>query len=403
MSRSTGSETIGRIRRHRPVAIAVAALIAMGGAMAASAPAADAPEAYRAPDIHAHRGGPIVGGPRTQEPYYVEEGLGAYKAAARLGFVLEVDAKLSADSVPIVIHDATLDRTTDCEGEVQAMTAAELTGECEIDLLGTDDNTIQLKPGDRRREPVRTLAEILDLAERRGARVNLEIKNVPGDPDFDTTSEYADAVVAAVKASKFPPERLIVQSFWPPNLDVIEADPYFAETPTSFLTLEQANDGGPAVAAGRGYEYISPAWPVDEDYVAEAHGLGLKVVPYTIDDGEGVRGAAAIGVDALISNDPQMARDVLTVRGDCANIRVGTGSDDYLPGFSVGEKLRGRGGDDTIKGRDGADCLKGGPGDDELFAGYGTDRVRCGRGEDTVRAGRDDWVADDCEHVQRRR
>ena len=315
--------------------------------------------------------------------------------------MLEVDVKLSADSVPIAIHDATLERTTDCEGEVQAMTAAELRSDCLIDLLGTDDNTVQLEPGDPRLEPVPTLAEVLDLAERKHATVNLEIKNVPGDPDFDISDEYAVDVATAVKASNFPPERLIVQSFWPPNLDVIEDDPYFAETPTSFLTLEQLNDGGPAVAADSGYEYVSPAWPVDEAYVAEAHGLGLKVVPYTIDDAEGIQGAAAVGVDALITNDPLMAREVLRVPGACTNVRVGTGGDDILPGFGAGEKLKGRGGDDELLGRRGADCLKGGPGSDRLIAGPGRDRIRCGDGDDTAIAGRHDRVADDCEQVER--
>ena len=386
--------------RRRSVTIVAATLLGLAAA-AIPAPAAAAPEPFRAPDIHAHRGGPLAGGPPASKPKFPEEGLAAYKEAARRGFVLEVDTKLTADGVPVAIHDATLDRTTNCEGEVQAITAADLRRDCLIDLLGTGDNTATLQPGENGLEPVPTLAEVLDLAERKRAFVNLEIKNTPVDPDFDISSEFANRVADAVKASNLPPERLIVQSFWPPNLDVIEADPYFAKTPTSFLTLEQSNDGGPALAAENGYEYISPAWPVDEAYVAEAHGLGLKVVPYTIDDPTGIEDAAALGVDALITNDPVMARKVLTVRGDCTNIRVGTGGDDNLSGYNAGEKLKGRGGDDTINGRGGGDCLKGGPGDDRLIAGFGEDRIRCGKGDDVVRAGRDDRVADDCERLRR--
>ena len=390
-----GSRRRPRSRVRPALAAAALALTAFG---AAAAPAAAAPEPAD-PEIHAHRGGPLTTGPDGLQPAFVEEGLATFAEAARRGFVLEVDAKLSADGVPVAIHDATLDRTTDCEGEVQAMTADDMRNSCLIDLLGTDETVAQLEAGDPRLEPVPTLVEVLELGDRMGVRVNLEIKNVPGDPDFDITSEYADTVAAAVKASNFPPERLIVQSFWPPNLDVIEADPYFAETPTSFLTLEQTNDGGPAVAAGEGYEYISPAWPVDEAYVAEAHGLGLKVVPYTIDDAEGIEGAAAVGVDAVITNDPLMARKALREPGECTNGRVGTSGDDTIPGFGAGEKLKGRGGNDELIGRGGADCLKGGPGDDGLTAGPGPDRVRCGEGDDVVVAGRSDRVADDCEDV----
>lgn len=394
------SESSGWTAR-RPVAVIVAATLLCLAAVAIPAPAVAAPDPFRAPDIHAHRGGPLTGGPKASKPKYPEEGLAAYEQAARRGFVLEVDAKLSADNVPIAIHDATLERTTNCEGEVQAIAAADLRSDCLIDVLGTDETTVQLDPGDPRLEPVPTLAEVLDLAERRRATVNLEIKNIPGEPDFDITSEFANHVADAVKASNFPPERLIVQSFWPPNLDVIEADPYFAKTATSFLTPESTNDGGPALAADNGYEFVSPSWPVDEAYVAEAHGLGLKVVPYTIDDPAGIEEATALGVDALITNDPLMARKVLRVPGACTNIRVGTDADDLLPGYGAGEKLKGRGGDDTINGRGGADCLKGGPGDDRLIAGPGKDRIRCGAGEDVAIAGRSDRVADDCERVKR--
>jgi glycerophosphoryl diester phosphodiesterase len=40
--------------------------------------------------------------------------------------VLEVDAKLTQDRVPVAIHDATLDRTTNCSSEVRTFTVAEL-------------------------------------------------------------------------------------------------------------------------------------------------------------------------------------------------------------------------------------------------------------------------------------
>jgi glycerophosphoryl diester phosphodiesterase len=50
---------------------------------------------------------------------------------------------------------------------------------------------------------------------------------------------------------------------------------------------------------------------VSKGDVQQAHGLGLKVVPWTIDTPDGIRGAAAAGVDALITNDPVMAKRAL--------------------------------------------------------------------------------------------
>src|SRR3954452_10997926 len=95
---------------------------ALGAAIAPAAQAA-------APQIHAHRGGTVVNG----KPTYPEESMAAYKRAARNGFVLEVDAKLTKDGVPVAIHDATLDRTTSCTGEVRAFTLADLAC-CRIDV-----------------------------------------------------------------------------------------------------------------------------------------------------------------------------------------------------------------------------------------------------------------------------
>ncbi|MGH2950563.1 MAG: glycerophosphodiester phosphodiesterase, partial [Solirubrobacterales bacterium] len=269
------------------------------------------------PYVHAHRGGPLatVGG--VQVPQHPENTLPAFEAAAADGYVLELDVKLTSNRVPVVIHDATLNRTTDCAGRVSAITAARLRAECEVDLLGTSGNSLPLPPGDPRRTVVPALAEALALARDAGASVNLEIKNIPLlEPDFDITNRFADAVVNVILASRFPPSRLIVQSFWPLNLDVVERRLPTAET--SLLTLRDPpaplNHFGPVFADLRGYEWVSPQWPIDPAsattgiYIAEAHALGLRVVPFTLDNPGGVKAATRAGVDAVITNDPGMAR-----------------------------------------------------------------------------------------------
>ena len=153
-----------------------------------------------------------------------------------------------------------------------------------------------------------TLVEALRLALRHQAQINVEIKNIPTEPDFDPTPAYARKVADAISDNRFPPSRLIVQSFWPLNLDVIEQDPYFEGAATSLLTLQALNLGAPALADLRGYEYVSPAWPVDARYIAAAHALGLQIVPYTLDTPADLRAAAQAGIDAAITNDPVLAR-----------------------------------------------------------------------------------------------
>jgi glycerophosphoryl diester phosphodiesterase len=260
------------------------------------------------PYIHAHRGGSLETRGAQQRAAFPENTMPAFREAAWRGFVLELDVKLSADRVPLVIHDAALDRTTVCEGRVDSMPATEIRSRCHVDLLGTDETSRRLGPGDPRRARVPTLAQVLALANRTGVAVNVEIKNQPTDPDFDSTNRFARTVAETIRAAGFPPSRLLVQSFWPANLDVFENSPYFDRAATSLLTLAALNDGGPAVAVVGGYEWVSPAWPVSPAYIAQAHALGLQVVPYTLDDGDQIEAAARRGVDAIITNDPRLAR-----------------------------------------------------------------------------------------------
>ena len=284
-----------------------ALLVAAAAALAALAPVATG-GVDGADYVHAHRGGPLVTVKGKQRPAFGEETMPAFRDSAERGFVLELDAKLSSDGVPMVIHDATLDRTTACDGAVAARTATEIRRDCPVDTIGTADLLRQLPPDSDRTSRVPTLRRILRLADRRGGALNLEIKNQPTDPDFDATDGFAQTVADVVRRSGFPPSRLIVQSFWPPNLDVIERDPYFDRAETSLLTLASFNESGPASAEAAGYEWVSPEWPVDEAYVRDAHGRGLRVVPFTLDRRRDVVDATEVGVDAVISNDPRMAR-----------------------------------------------------------------------------------------------
>ena len=260
--------------------------------------------AAASPYIHAHRGGPIVNG----KPRFGENTMPAFRDSAQRGFVLELDVKLTGDGVPIVFHDATLDRATDCKGRVDERTYAELR-DCRVDILGTEGNFKQLVPRDDRRVRVPTLARVLDLLRRSGAHANIEIKNQPTDPDYDPTDGFARAVSDAIASSEVPLSQIIAQSFWAPNLEVAEQLVPGAER--SLLTLTSFNGSGPPTAQSRGYRWVSPQWPVDAAYIGDAHSRGLEIVPFTLDDAGAIDAATRAGVDALISNDPRRARRVV--------------------------------------------------------------------------------------------
>jgi len=276
------------------VAVAAAAVLLAPSALAAT------------PDIHAHRGGTVVNG----KPRFGEESIRAYRTAALHGFVFEVDAKLTEDRVPVAIHDATLDRTTNCSGEVRAQTLAELAS-CRTDVLGSPGSPLRTR-GARHTEPIATIAQVLKLAKRTGVGVNLEIKNIPTDSDFDATPAFPNRVMDTVVASKLPRSQLLIQSFVPANLDV--AKQRLPRVRTSLLSLQSTNEAFAQFAADHGYDFISPEWPVSGDYVRRAHGMGLEVAPFTLDAAADVRGAKGAAVDALITDDPLMAARALGLR-----------------------------------------------------------------------------------------
>ena len=267
----------------------------------ALAPAAEA----AVPAVHAHRGGPVLAG----VPTYAEETMPAFRNAARnLQVVLELDAKLTSDGVPVVFHDPTLDRTTNCEGPVVDRTLGELAA-CQSDILGAPGNDLPTAPAPEP-VPIATLAEVLAFAKADGIGINLEIKNYPtDDDDYDPTPAFANRVMDVVLESGISASQVIIQSFTPTNLDVAEArmpDAQFA-----LLSLAGTNDLAIDVAAGNGWEWVSPAWPIDAAYVERAHGRKLKVAPYTINQAPDVEEAAKAGVDALITDDPLMALQTL--------------------------------------------------------------------------------------------
>jgi glycerophosphoryl diester phosphodiesterase len=285
----------------------VRVLIAAGLlALALTSPAAAAVE------IHGHRGGPIAAG----SPVTPEDSQPAFDYGHSIGADwIELDAKLSSDGVPVIMHDATLDRTTDCTGQVAQKTLAELAG-CHVDVLGSEANIKQV-PGATVAIP--KLSDVLAWAKATDSRLNLEIKNQPTDPDYDGTSGFATKVLNAVTASGLPHDHVLMQSFWPPNLDVAEAAGY----QTEFLTLANSSNGSIEAAQAKGYDVLAPAWPIPNaaDYVQKAHAAGKRVIPYTFNKPDETKAAVDAGVDGVITNDLIVAERV--VYGvDCPAARV---------------------------------------------------------------------------------
>lgn len=250
------------------------------------------------PTIYAHRGGAGIAPENT---------LGAFRQAHKLfgkrGVWLEMDTQLTSDGVLVVMHDDTLDRTTDCSGTVSSKTAAEVTA-C--------DASAHYEPGWPSPEPVPTLEQVLREGKRKKWRLSVEIKNIPRESNFDPGGAVvADALVDLVHDVGFLKKRLVVQSFFPTSLDHVERrDP---EIRTALLTTSEfgflATENA-AYAAARGYEVTSPdftAPDLNAGTVALAHGLGVDVVTWTPNEPDDIERVAGFGVDGIISDFPDRA------------------------------------------------------------------------------------------------
>ena len=289
-------------RRTRVARAGVAALLAVALGLA-TLPAS----AARNVKLIAHRGGAGLWPENTLTAFRNAHQL--YTDAGVRGW-LELDTQFTSDHVLVVMHDATLNRTTDCAGPVVAKTAAQVT-QCDAD------------PGPGV-DPVPTLAQVLNEGRAKGWRLVVEIKNIPGEPGFDVDcNELADALKRAVNAAAFPTKNLIVESFWPLCLDRLEkrAPAIATLLLTSSSTVNSLSGLDSPVPLGflltinaafatlRGYEYSSP----DQDtidliapVVAAVHVLGRKVIVWTVDSPSRMRELAAIGVDGIISDRPDL-------------------------------------------------------------------------------------------------
>ena len=254
------------MRRVPRPAFPLSLLAVLVAGLAAAGPAAAVPA------VHARGGAPVVDGVPTSG----EATMSALRTAwRRYGAVLELDARVTADGVPVLLDDPSLDRTTPCSGLLARRTAEDLAG-CPVDVLGRPGGPLAAATSVRP-EPIPTLAEALVYARDSGATVSLEIADRAGEPGFDPARNAAGRVMDAVVASGLPAARLIVRSAVPGDLDV--ARQRLPGVATALVTAAADNAGGPALAAGRGDAWLSPEWPVDaivtDDLPMARRALGL--------------------------------------------------------------------------------------------------------------------------------
>jgi len=240
------------------------------------------------PQIVAHRGA------SSTRP---ENTLASFEGAVRLGArIVELDVRLTRDRVAVVMHDPTVDRTTDGAGPVHELTLDE--------IRSLDAGAGQAVP---------TLEEALALLSGR-AGVAIEIKVLPGEAAFDPADDRVVRETHAVLERSAFEGPVLAMSFYPGWIDASRAiDPH---VPTGFLSTQLvAVDDVLAYAVANGHPMILPGTralvPAGAAFVDRAHDAGVRVGTWTADRPDEVRALLDMGVDAIASNDPAMALAVL--------------------------------------------------------------------------------------------
>jgi glycerophosphoryl diester phosphodiesterase len=225
---------------------------------------------------------------RGASRYAPENTLAAIRLALDHGApAVECDVQRSGDGHLVIIHDQTVDRTTDGQGPVVSYPLA--------DLRRLDAGRWFAPAFAGERIPV--LDEVLEIVRGR-ALLKLEIKNGP------TFYEGIERQVLEAVGRHAMEEDVFLISFDHESLRTIRA--LSTAVATGILYAARLIDG-PAAARAAGADALCIDWRfATEGVVSGGRGAGLGVFVWTVDDEEAVRRCLALGVDGITSNDTRL-------------------------------------------------------------------------------------------------
>lgn len=224
----------------------------------------------------------IVLAHRGANRYAPDNTLAAFRRAVELGADgVELDVHRTADDVLVVRHDAGTPA-----GVLSELTSSEVRAAL---------------------PEVPRLDEVLDVCA--GRLVNVEIKNVPGEGDWDPTHRAASLLVELLGA-RDGRDRVLVSSFDLASVDRVRS--LSPAVPTGLLTWGTDPLEGLAIAETHGHVALHPdvrsvAGHSPGAIVTRAHERGLQVNVWTVNDPHELASLAAAGVDALITDLPDVA------------------------------------------------------------------------------------------------
>jgi glycerophosphoryl diester phosphodiesterase len=216
-----------------------------------------------------------------------ENTLAAFRLGAQHGYrAFECDVKLSADGVPFLLHDATLERTTSGQGRAADLPWSALS---RLDAGGWHGRTYA-------GEPPPTLQAVAAFVRANGHHLNIEIKPTPGD-ELPTGRAVAQAAAELWAGDAVPP---LLSSFRPESLlGAREAAPALPRA----LLLDSPWDGWFDMARSLGcVAVVSNHQITDAALVERLHGAGLRSLCYTVNAPAEAERLLALDVDGLITD-----------------------------------------------------------------------------------------------------
>ena len=232
-------------------------------------------------EIFAHRGASAHAPENTMAAF-----VAAYDQRAD---AIELDVHVAADGTIVVIHDDTVQRTTQGTGAVAQLTYDQLR---RLDAGSTFGASF-------RGERIPTLAEVLDFVRSTSMRVNIEVKG----------ANLSEERLLQLIRDHDMIERTIVSSFsWNVlrKMQAVESGVQVAPLCTEFHVLT------PDEAYARGFQAIHPHLrSLSPMYIRRAIDLGVSLRPYTVNRTEDVSALFRLGTHAIITDDPLRARRIV--------------------------------------------------------------------------------------------
>lgn len=215
-----------------------------------------------------------------------ENTLAAFRLGADHGYTaFECDVKLSADGVPFLLHDATLERTTDGLGAAARPWS-------ELSKLDAGSWHGARHAG----EPLPTLRAVARYLQANGFALDLEIKPTPG------TEARTGAVVAAevLKLWQGQAQQPLLSSF---QADALRAARDVApQLPRALLLDRLPDDPVAAAQALQCVALITEHELMDAALIERLHAAGLRALVYTVNDAERARLLIDWGIDGIVTD-----------------------------------------------------------------------------------------------------